>query len=858
MAQSLLERIVSGLRSYRHGDSKSAVEIELRTLISEKKARELIAVCVQKHTCNVSQSINFVNNQRYIASLPYIDNKKQPLNFYKKIAILNDVFFVMPTAGANRIKLAANVEEPVDTIDIKNVPEARIKIRFSADISPQWRLDITLSKFIPNLIVNTEALKAAREKLITARTVENFDVTAPWSEVDQIEYELEYIGAIDDLSQESIKTAIGLARIHVFDDDNSAGDGSSLYQEKIYEIAKLVRPKVAHKFKRDFGMKQLSNQVQELNKNIFVQNVLPHVDDYYITPKLDGKRTLIYAAEGKIYAINDTITELSIDNKEVLESIYVFDTEFYNSSYYIFDVLVWDRHVITEDIFKNRIVHFAEARKRFDGVIKIKAFKPLNDSFKEQIANMIDASEKIYEIDGIILTPMKEKYNEMIVYKYKPPEKLTIDFLIKRCPQKLLGLKPFEKRENKTLYLLFCGISLDVFKKFRMELTSRYEDIFPNINKMHLPQYFPIQFEPSERKYNFLYYADAATDSGAANISDTVGEFTYDTKMDEWKLLRIREDRDVEVKRGNYFGNNFKIAEIIWMNIIDPLIIPQMDAKGYFEQHDNEAFRPVRSYNSFVKSTMLKNVSDEKSSKWVIDLACGKGQDLFRYATQEIENVLFIDNDIVALQELIDRKYGLLNDRTGTYSPMNVLVKRLDLTQPYAEVTRAIEESYFGLPKCGVGIIVCNFALHYFLSTKRTAKNIFTLISRNLAIGGSFIFTCFSGKAILQRLNGKVEWKKGQYHIKTATPLLTMQPYGQEIEVLLPFSGGKFYTEYLVNIESIKEDMQGLHMHMEFERDFASFLQLYSRQNKKGYESLTADDIDFVSLYSAYKFTKTR
>lgn len=852
MSQTVPERIVSGLKTYQRTEG---VEIELRTLINEQKAKELIKVCTQTHKCSVTQSINFVNNQRYIASLPFVDNKKQPLNFYRKIAILNDVHFVLP---AGRVKLAANIEEKVDPINIKDVPEARIKVRFSADVMPQWRLDITLSKHIPNLIVKTEALKLAREKLIADRTVDNFSATAPWKDVDDIELELEYIGAIADFSYDTLKAAVVFIRQQVYDDEIKEAPGQ--YQEMLYEIAKLVRPQIAHKFKQELGMKQLSNQVQELNKNIFVQNVLPNITEYYITPKLDGKRTLIYAANGKVCAINDTVTELT-ENKEYLDSIYVFDTEFYNGWYYIFDVLVWDRHVITEDVFAKRISHFAEAKTRFKTIIKIKAFKPLTHTFKEQIAEMLQKSQELYEIDGIVLTPMNEKYNEMTVYKYKPPEKLTIDFLIKRCPQKLIGLKPFEKRDGATLYLLFCGISFDMFKKFRMELIDRYEDIFPNLNKMHLPRYFPIQFDPSERKYNYLYYHNL-TDGDTKDLSDSVGEFTYDMKTQQWKLLRVREDRDIEVKRGNYFGNNFKIAEIIWMNIIDPLIIEQMDYKGYFEEHDNDAFRPVRSYNSFVKSTTLKSLCDEKSSKWVIDLACGKGQDLFRYAAQEIENVLFVDNDIVALQELIERKYSLLSEhKRGVHSqqsPMNILVKRLDLTRPYAESMRAIEDSYFGLPKCGVGVVVCNFALHYFMSTKKTAKNIFTMISRYLVVGGSFIFTCFSGKAILQRLNGGLEWKKGQYHIKTAAPLIALQPYGQEIDVLLPFSSGKFYSEYLVNIESVKEDMQSLHMQMEFDRDFASFLPLYARQNKRGHDSLNADDIEFMSLYSVYKFTKTK
>ena len=164
----------------------------------------------------------------------------------------------------------------------------------------------------------------------------------------------------------------------------------------------------------------------------------------------------------------------------------------------------------------------------------------------------------------------------MKVYKYKPPEELTIDFLIKKCPVE--SYQP-NKPENKLLYFLFCGIGKRVFYKLRMNLIKHYNDIFPNIDTRNLPQYFPIQFEPRSNKNAYMFWSERE------NLDNQVGEFLYDLKTKEWKLKKLRDDRKIEVMRGNYFGNNYKIAEIIWMNLHDPLVIEDIeDHDTYFQE----------------------------------------------------------------------------------------------------------------------------------------------------------------------------------------------------------------------------------------------------------------------------------
>jgi hypothetical protein len=279
------------------------------------------------------------------------------------------------------------------------------------------------------------------------------------------------------------------------------------YQNAIYEVAKFLRPADASKFKHKFGMKQLSNQVIELDKNIYIKNVAANVDNFYITDKVDGKRTIIYIKDAEhVYAINHELRELKADLPKHT-NVCIFDCEMYGEHdghnapiiYYVFDVMVWNGSPIINKPFSERLKYIQDAVKMMPNILKDKPFIKLDKlEYREQIKEF-KAKKKPYDVDGIILTPADGQYVHMQVYKYKPLSHLSIDFLIKKCPPSLLGIEPYNLIKDKTLYLLFSGISSNSAQTFNMQPVKSYEDMFPHINTKHLPKYFPIQFEPSDK-----------------------------------------------------------------------------------------------------------------------------------------------------------------------------------------------------------------------------------------------------------------------------------------------------------------------------------------------------------------------
>lgn len=620
----------------------------------------------------------------------------------------------------------------------------------------------------------------------------------------------------------------------------NVSDTPKKYQEIIYEIAKFLKPHILNKFVNEYGMKQLSNQVMELNKVSYISDVQNVITDYYMTDKIDGKRTILFLTKTHSYAVSDILENLDIVTSETC----ILDTEKYENNYYIFDVMVYNGDTLINKPFEERMSYFDKFTDY--SFIKVKPFIKLNENYKEQIRAFKNDKTKPYHVDGIIFTPSDGQYNTMKVYKYKPLEQLTIDFLIKKCPQRLLDLneEPYLAK-NSNLYLLFCGISKRVFYKLKMNLIKFYEDIFTDIKSNNLPDYFPIQFEPSSFTHAHLYR------DKNADLDGEVGEFLYNNKSKQWELKKIRDDRRVEVKRGNYFGNNYKIAENTWMAYDDPLIIEDMtdDPKMYFQEHDSSLQKASRNFNSYVKSELFKKF---RGTDWVMDLASGKGQDLFRYSTYAMKNVIFLEIDKIALSELISRKHIFSNDNKAP-NKMNILVQNVDLLDPYKKNVRLINNVY---SLQNIDLIMCNFAFHYFVKDKKSVRNICKFINHYLKPGGKFVFTAFDGKKIfdfLTKNNG--EWvvrinDQIKYGIRKKYKSQSIKSYGQKIEVLLPFSKNTYYEEYLVNIDSIAKKLTKYNISLETNESFSKHLNSYN-----GY--MDRSDKMYVDLYHYYIFSKS-
>lgn len=825
-----------------------------------------------------TDSRNMYNTYRLTKQFKNGVNINNDINILKK-SLNKPLLFKSNVENILSISLHVNKEQSLNKLPNNlNMDLIILKLRISFTIKelPNWRYDLDLIK---ELKPDSNNIQEYKNKLLFSINIDNFLNKLPYNFVDKLSLEIEYIGDKNELNYTNIQDPIN----YLYNIITPNYKYKIVYQNHIYKIAThIIKNKyLLNQFKTKSGFKRLSNNVLELNKNLYYTNVLPNITNYYLTDKIDGQRCMLYCSfvndginikllSNNLYNIIDTNIVL---NEELLEPDIILDCEFiYNKDIvdnnlelkdldiFVFDIILYNKKNISKLPFEQRIKLVDDVNEFLSkyNLGKFKTFIKLTENYKQEIIDFYKSTKKEkYETDGLIFTPNSSVINEnkkyinqdyinMLAYKWKPEDKITIDFYIAKSLSK-----------NKKEYILCSGINTNDYNKLQIELIDNYYKIIPK--KYHSSNYFPIPFTPSMNPLVYIYHHINNDD-----LTGKIGEFLYNKKENKWVLERIRTDRDIEVERGEYFGNAFKYAELNWLNIKNPLTIEDLivDKKtGYFSAKSDEKYTAQRYFNSFVKTKIIESVVDnnliDKSSKdWVIDLASGKGQDLARLVDMGFKNGLFVDNDVNALFSLIDRKHNL---KLKTENSMNIYVKEVDLTTPYTKIIKDFSD----IPLNSADIILCNFAIHYLADNEKNIKNIILLVYKLLKENGRFIFTCFNGEKVFNLLKDVEQWNIREnnilkYSIKKEYKSKVFTNNGQKIGVLLPFSDNEYYDEYLVNLNYLFNISEKQGLQLELSNSFSTMLDRFKDENRKTYNLLNDNDKEFVSLYQYNILKKTK
>jgi SAM-dependent methyltransferase len=293
---------------------------------------------------------------------------------------------------------------------------------------------------------------------------------------------------------------------------------------------------------------------------------------------------------------------------------------------------------------------------------------------------------------------------------------------------------------------------------------------------MNTGSYFPIQFSPSDAPLAYIYQHPDDSPHGA-EIDGTIVEARCagsciaaagGAAFVDWEVTRVREDRRRELASGSYFGNDFKTAEIIWLNNFDPFHREQLSegpALDYFMQPKSGIYRAQTSAISFIKRQRIAGL---KHSGWVLDIGTGKGQDLRHYLDAEIQHLVAVDQDRAALSELVRRKYVFAKKGTalGTVvrtddngrgvarrgrdgksrTATTIHVLAANASSPLTQLLDKFE--MFGLNRMTADALVCNLAVHYFLVDLAAMRNFIALARGAVKIGGQVILTILIGENV--------------------------------------------------------------------------------------------------------------
>ena len=451
-----------------------------------------------------------------------------------------------------------------------------------------------------------------------------------------------------------------------------------------------------------------------------------------------------------------------------------------------------------------------------------------------------------YLLDGIIYTPINAPYisrgeNAATEYKWKPASLNSIDFYIKFSKDHLGNDELFydKKGDQASVYAI--------------------ANLYVGVRKGG--QEFPMSFKingNAQRAYLPIVESEILDAAGEIIVGDSVVEFVYDDTPSEqddafrWRALRTRHDKTESVRmHGKKYGNYVTIAQNIWLTIKNPIsqatiaslanpntyTIEQKLLAGnaptttnssvYYEKKTNDACG-MRAYNNWVKSSMISTYCDGK--KTALDVGCGRGGDLIKFANTSIRKYVGIDIDNAGLYVISDSaqsRYQNLRKNNKNMPEMHFIhadarahftvaaqasvVPSMD-TRNKQRIQQHLEGQQFD-------VINAQFTLHYYMSDKTSWSNFCENINNHLADNGYLLVTAFDGKLIHDKMQGtnklcanytNDEGKSVDFfEIRKVYSDTDCKGTGMTIHFYnsLISSPGKFMPEYLVHPEFLQQSL---------------------------------------------------
>ena len=576
--------------------------------------------------------------------------------------------------------------------------------------------------------------------------------------------------------------------------------------------------------------------------------------NYAVTDKADGERMLLYVDEdSKCYLINSVfqVKDTGIVATSAALASSLLDGEYIVAEkvFIVFDVYFVGRDNLMKlplmaegepnRYAKMEIITQTDYWNTRNSPVRIELKKHIRADGAEMFKvckDILNAPRK-YNIDGLVFTPVdlpvfayypgqfkKIRGKGMAwdkVFKWKPPEQNTIDFLVREEP----GIVNNSKR-----FKLFTGYN-----------AAQWEEISVWRGLQKVYQRTPVEtgeeeykaklFKPIENytpKVSMAVVPLSATGQALTAekepIEDnTIVEMSYDMQKG-WQPLRIREDKTKLLRTSKTItktANDLSVALNIWHSIHHPVtvehIIGQEKVPSSAVPIDIEerllgtndvyyardiprnhmlSVHMLNFHNHGVKS-MLYSLPAQKDM--LLELACGMAGDLPRWRDNHYNFILGVDlvkNNIESAngsyarylsqrQEYMKRMQRghqriyypgavfLVGDcalplETGEAAKdkdpdSEMMLKLLYQGKTYEKYSFLNNYRLPGKASKKFDAVSCQFAIHYFFKTKELLEGFLRNVSFNLKPNALFFATFMDGKRVhaLINKNGFAEGKKG-------------------------------------------------------------------------------------------------
>lgn len=200
-------------------------------------------------------------------------------------------------------------------------------------------------------------------------------------------------------------------------------------------------------------------------------------------------------------------------------------------------------------------------------------------------------------------------------------------------------------------------------------------------------------------------------------------------------------------------------------------------------------FFAMRKYHNWIKSQLLNAYC--KGAKRLLDLSSGKGGDLDKWISNNLEYVEGYDIDVSSVQEAERRKQEKVI--TGRLGNLDVNFFVLDLANNIIQrdVQRTKE----------FDVVTSMFAFHYMFESEQSLNTILSSIDNNLKMGGYFIGCLFDNVNLQKLLHS--DFKSEHFTVKKMDASCNSF-YGNKLEVSINETVlDKSTIEYIVNFQQL-------------------------------------------------------
>ena len=578
---------------------------------------------------------------------------------------------------------------------------------------------------------------------------------------------------------------------------------------------------------------------------------------YAVTEKADGERILMYINDkGKVFLISSSLKvedTAIIAKKEAYNSL--IDGEYVHCNkrtdevkknlFAAFDIYYLNGKSLTSlPLIQGRYEELMKITKLLDisksnFEFTVKVHHHTSDILKDCKKILDNPHNYPYEIDGLIFTPTKLSvygfYPSMPVpitqnmgwdrvFKWKPPEQNTIDFLIRYVGDvKKDGIKykkfglyvGFNPMNNKDI-TVDEGMKLRYDKNYNKMQFLEMKDKIKNKEDFVPVLFKPVIYYTPDVEFSFIKVdskGDIRTESNDKIENDSIIEFRYDVEEKQWIPIRPREDKTLIYKKGSFSktANSLAVAINVWRSIHNP--ISKEMIVGATSIYEGEAMvktleaddiyyargiprRSLLSYNMMTFHNIgikekLYLIPEKRNS--LLELACGQAGDMPRWLKGDYNFIFGIDYAKDNIYKANDGAYARMIKEYNRFNKEKTKEKGFFPNMIFAagdcgidiksgasgvddeskELMKIVMNNNYKTNKphykhiVGKGaakfdVVTCMFAIHYFFENEEKLNGFLYNVASNLKTGGNFITTFMDGNSVERSLGteGIVEGRK--------------------------------------------------------------------------------------------------